>query len=64
MANTAGGHCHAPIDLTALANTPQDLERRYGEFYPTFTPDYPDWVHHFIFFGLTCVSFVRHRHQP
>lgn len=31
----------------------QDLERRYGEFYPTFTPDYPDWVHHFIFFGLT-----------
>jgi len=30
-----------------------DLERRYAMHYPAFTPEFPAWVHKYVFFGLT-----------
>lgn len=29
------------------------VEERYGEYFPTGTPEFPGWVHYYVFLGLT-----------
>mmetsp|Transcript_20174 Transcript_20174/g.35882 ORF Transcript_20174/g.35882 Transcript_20174/m.35882 type:complete len:462 (+) Transcript_20174:77-1462(+) len=42
-----------PDKKSQLRGLHMDLESRYAMHYPTFTPEFPAWVHNYVFFGLT-----------